>query len=110
MVAGQAKAPSPLRSAGALHNNGLPADSSPVAFRSAIIPILLGEEVKAVEAASALRARGIFVPAIRYPTVARGQARLRVTVTATHTEADLAQLLAALKSADFGSSRHAPSG
>jgi 8-amino-7-oxononanoate synthase len=70
--------------------------------QSAIIPILLGEESKAVEAASALRALGIFIPAIRYPTVARGQARLRLTLSAAHTHADLAQLLAALKSPDVG--------
>src|SRR5439155_11153263 len=48
-------------------------------FSSAIIPILIGDETKAVEAATALRGQGIFVPAVRYPTVGRGQARLRVT-------------------------------
>ena len=53
--------------------------------RSAIIPILIGEESKAVEAAAALREQGIFIPAIRYPTVARGQARLRLTLSAAHT-------------------------
>ena len=65
---------------------------------SAIIPILIGEENQAVQAAAALREQGIFIPAIRYPTVARGQARLRLTLSAAHTQADLAQLLAALKS------------
>ena len=65
---------------------------------SAIIPILIGDEAKAVAAAAALRERGIFIPAIRYPTVARGQARLRLTITATHTPADLAELQAALRS------------
>jgi 8-amino-7-oxononanoate synthase len=69
--------------------------------KSAIIPILIGEEGKAVEAATALRAQGIFIPAIRYPTVARGQARLRLTLSAAHTQADLAQLLTALKALDF---------
>jgi 8-amino-7-oxononanoate synthase len=69
---------------------------------SAIIPIMLGAESKAVEAATALRERGIFIPAIRYPTVARGKARLRLTVSAAHTDADLAQLLTALKSPGFG--------
>jgi 8-amino-7-oxononanoate synthase len=72
------------------------------AHRSAIIPILIGEEDKAVEAAAALRHQGIFIPAIRYPTVARGQARLRLTLSAAHSHADLAQLLAALRSLDFG--------
>jgi 7-keto-8-aminopelargonate synthetase-like enzyme len=69
--------------------------------RSAIIPILIGEESKAVEAATTLREQGIFIPAIRYPTVARGQARLRLTLSAAHTQADLAQLLTALKALDF---------
>ena len=69
---------------------------------SAIIPIMLGAESKAVEAAAALLERGIFIPAIRYPTVARGKARLRLTMSAAHTDADLAQLLTALKSPGFG--------
>jgi 7-keto-8-aminopelargonate synthetase-like enzyme len=71
-----------------------PASAS--AFRSAIIPIGVGDENKAVEAAALLRAQGIFVPAIRYPTVARGKARLRVTVTAAHTSEDIQQLKSAL--------------
>jgi 8-amino-7-oxononanoate synthase len=71
----------------------------PTIHQSAIIPILIGEEDKA---AAALRDQGIFIPAIRYPTVARGQARLRLTLSAAHTNADLAQLLAALRLLDFG--------
>jgi len=57
---------------------------------------LIGDETQAVEAAAALRERGIFIPAIRYPTVARGKARLRLTVTAAHTSADIEELLSAL--------------
>lgn len=71
----------------------MPATSSP----SAIVPIIIGEEAKAVEAASELRTRGCFVPAIRYPTVARGQARLRVTLTATHTPDHLEKFAASLR-------------
>ncbi len=67
------------------------------AIPSAIIPIVIGNETKAVEAAKSFLARGIFVPAIRYPTVARGAARLRVTLTAAHTESDIAELVGALK-------------
>ena len=63
---------------------------------SAIIPVLIGDETKAVAASAVLRERGIFVPAIRYPTVARGQARLRVTLTATHTTEEVNLLAAAL--------------
>jgi 8-amino-7-oxononanoate synthase len=76
-------------------------NSQPSTHRSAIIPILIGEEDKAVEAAAALREQGIFIPAIRYPTVARGQARLRLTLSAAHARADLAHLLTALQSLDI---------
>ena len=85
-----------------------PLPPPPSALRSAIIPILLGGEDRAVAAAAALRDQGLFIPAIRYPTVARGQARLRLTITATHSQADLARLLAALKSLHIGP--HAPTG
>jgi 8-amino-7-oxononanoate synthase len=64
---------------------------------SAIIPIILGEENRAVAASEELRRQNIFVPAIRYPTVARGAARLRVTLTATHSAADVATLVRALQ-------------
>jgi 8-amino-7-oxononanoate synthase len=67
-------------------------------LKSAIIPVLIGDETRAVAASAALREQGIFVPAIRYPTVARGQARLRLTVTATHTAEDISLLVAALRS------------
>lgn len=71
---------------------------------SAILPLILGEEATAVAAASALRNRGIFVPAIRYPTVARGAARLRITLTAAHSAEDVATLTRALSAI-----RHPPS-
>jgi len=57
-----------------------------------ILPVWIGDESKAVAAAAALRSRGVFVPAIRYPTVARGSARLRVTVTASHTSDEVERL------------------
>jgi len=66
-------------------------------IRSPIIPILIGEESAAMQKASGLRSLGLFVPAIRYPSVARGQARLRVTVSASHSAADVEQLLCALR-------------
>jgi len=59
---------------------------------------LIDDETQAVQASAALREQGIFVPAIRYPTVARGQARLRVTFTATHTADDISLLVAGLQS------------
>jgi 8-amino-7-oxononanoate synthase len=66
-------------------------------FLGAIIPFIIGDETKAVALALKLREQNIFIPAIRYPTVARGQARLRVTLTAAHAMEDVAKLLAALK-------------
>lgn len=64
--------------------------------RSAIIPLIIGAESDAVSAATALREQGIYIPGVRYPTVARGQARLRLTLTANHTAADFKILLNAL--------------
>jgi 8-amino-7-oxononanoate synthase len=64
---------------------------------SAIIPVILGDESTAVSAAAHLREQGIFIPAIRYPTVARGAARLRVTLTASHSADDVATMSRALE-------------
>jgi 8-amino-7-oxononanoate synthase len=69
----------------------------PSPFRSAILPLMIGDEARAVKTAAALLDKNIFVPAIRYPTVARGQARLRVTITAAHEPADIIQLAAAVQ-------------
>jgi 8-amino-7-oxononanoate synthase len=66
------------------------------AGRSAILPLIVGGESKAVHLANTLREHGFFIPAIRYPTVARGTARLRLTVTAAHASEDITQLLAIL--------------
>jgi 7-keto-8-aminopelargonate synthetase-like enzyme len=63
---------------------------------SAIVPILVGDERRAVEMAAKLEARGFLVPAIRYPTVAKGAARLRVSVSARTMEDDLCALAAAI--------------
>jgi 8-amino-7-oxononanoate synthase len=63
---------------------------------SPIVPIIVGREADAVAAAGALLDRGLLVPAIRPPTVAPGTSRLRVTVSAAHTDDDLARLLDAL--------------
>jgi 8-amino-7-oxononanoate synthase len=70
----------------------------PSTVAAAIIPIIIGDESKAVAAATKLREQNIFVPAIRYPAVARGKARLRVTLTAAHSFEDVTQLAGALNS------------
>ena len=66
------------------------------AIPSAIIPLIIGDESAAVATANSLREQGLFVPAIRYPTVARGAARLRITLTAAHTTTDVSELTKAL--------------
>lgn len=61
-----------------------------------IQPVLLGSELDAVTASEVLRARGLWVPAIRPPTVPSGSSRLRITFSAAHSEAEVDQLLEAL--------------
>lgn len=58
-----------------------------------IQPIVIGANEDALAAAAALDARGFWVPAIRPPTVPRGTARLRLSLSAAHASADLAQLI-----------------
>ena len=65
---------------------GLPVPVSP------IVPVLLGSEARALDASARLQDQGFLVTAIRPPTVPRGTARLRITFSATHTEADIDQL------------------
>ena len=74
----------------------------PSGAATAIIPLILGDEEKTLDAATKLRAQNIFVPAIRYPSVARGSARLRVTLTAAHSREDIFCLVDALKKLDIG--------
>ncbi len=64
---------------------------------TAIQPLLLGENDKAVQWSEQLLQQGILVSAIRPPTVPQGMARLRITFCATHTEAQVDRLLDALQ-------------
>ncbi len=64
---------------------------------SAIFPLLVGDEQAALNLAAALKTKGFLVPAIRYPTVAKGSARLRITVTAAHDENQIRSLCEAIK-------------
>ena len=64
---------------------------------SAIFPWIVGDEQTALDLSSALQSEGFLVPAIRYPTVAKGTARLRITVTASHKENQIRSLCQAIK-------------
>ena len=60
-----------------------------VSTESAIVPVVVGDERRAVEVARRLEERGFLVSAIRYPTVAKGAARLRFAVMSSHTRESL---------------------
>lgn len=63
---------------------------------SAIIPVILGKNERALAASAKLEKKGFLVPAIRYPTVPKNEARLRVTLSANHEEATIAALALAI--------------
>ena len=63
---------------------------------SAIQPLVLGESARALAASRLLESRGFLVTAIRPPTVPAGSARLRITLSAAHEEAQVDGLIAAL--------------
>jgi len=69
---------------------------SPMA-ESAILPIVIGGEESAVQMSRALLEKGFLVPAIRYPTVAKGSARLRVTITSGQTRENIWELAEVVK-------------
>ena len=61
-----------------------------------ILPLTVGAERRATEIADRLLAKGFWVPAIRYPTVKRGAARLRVSLSSAHEEHEIQGLVEAL--------------
>ena len=65
-----------------------------VTGETAIVPLMAGDERAAGAAAQTLREAGILISAIRYPTVARGEARLRAALRADHERAELARAAA----------------
>ena len=67
-----------------------------MASSTAIQPIIIGSNEEALRIGAGLYGKGLWVPAIRPPTVAAGTARLRLTLSAAHTHEDVAQLTAAL--------------
>ena len=66
--------------------------------QSAVAPLVLGDEERALTASAALEERGFLVTAIRPPTVPPGTSRLRFTFSAAHSEDDVAKLVAAVRS------------
>ncbi|MCI8528945.1 MAG: 8-amino-7-oxononanoate synthase [Lachnospiraceae bacterium] len=74
-----------------LQEQGIVADSD-----TAIIPIGIGEEEKALQVSERLAQQGYFIPAIRYPTVRKGEAMLRAALMATHTKEELAKAAQAI--------------
>jgi 8-amino-7-oxononanoate synthase len=69
---------------------------APSGHPSPIIPVVLGSEQAALTASAALLQEGLWVPAIRPPTVPVGTSRLRVTLSAAHSDEDVTRLLHAL--------------
>lgn len=75
-----------------LRENGLDVDSE-----TAIIPILIGDENLTLKLSKKLYEQGYYISAIRYPTVKKGSARLRITVMSAHTKAELKKVAETLK-------------
>jgi 8-amino-7-oxononanoate synthase len=77
---------------------GLRESDRPLALSDTPIqPLVLGGNSEAVRASAALRERGILVPAIRPPTVPEGSARLRISLSAAHSEEEVIRLASALR-------------
>jgi 8-amino-7-oxononanoate synthase len=83
-----------LSGAGAPSSSRSPSSLS--APSSPIVPVIVGSEQRALDSSAFLRAEGLWVPAIRPPTVPPGTSRLRVTLSAAHADADVARLADAL--------------
>ncbi|MDR2572868.1 MAG: 8-amino-7-oxononanoate synthase [Desulfovibrio sp.] len=77
--------------AGRLREGGIPAQGE-----TPVIPIVVGDEGRAKKAGEELFRMGLFIPCIRYPSVRKGGARLRVTLSAAHTRDDMDYAVACL--------------
>ncbi len=71
-----------------------------LASQTAIQPLIVGDNSETVALSDALATEGILVPAIRPPTVPKGSARLRISLSAAHTEADVDLLIETLRRAE----------
>ncbi len=74
--------------------------------QSAIVPVFIGEPGPAMEFASALRAGGIYTPAVRPPSVPSGKCRIRASIMATHEKKHIESALAAFEKAAAGISKN----
>jgi len=70
---------------------------SPLPGETPIVPIILGETAKAIQASEMLLDEGVFVTGFGYPVVPQGHARVRCQISAAHTREDLDFALAAFK-------------
>lgn len=77
-----------------LKKKGIPGQSE-----TAIIPIIVGDENKAMQVMDSLKRQGYYISAIRYPTVAKGKARLRIALMSSHSREEIDGLTDALKKA-----------
>jgi len=82
-----------FRAGAALHGLALAESRTPIQ------PLLIGSSAAALAASAQLEDAGFYAPAIRPPTVPEGKARLRITLSALHSESDVERLLGALKAA-----------
>ncbi|MDT9000728.1 8-amino-7-oxononanoate synthase [Paucibacter sp. APW11] len=78
-------------------HRGLPWQLAP--SETPVRPLIVGGNAEVMQLAARLEREGLRVPGIRPPTVPKGEARLRITLCATHTAADVDRLLAALEAA-----------
>ncbi len=70
----------------------------PPSTQAAILPVILGDEKQTLRTSEQLLQKGFLTPCIRYPTVARGSARLRITINAGHSTQQIEALAKALRS------------
>ncbi|MDB5986706.1 MAG: bioF [Nevskia sp.] len=85
-----------LRAGAAMRGIAIGLDGAAAATPTPILPLILGDEARAIALSRYLFERGLWVAAIRPPTVPAGTARLRITLSATHTRAQIEDLLDAI--------------
>lgn len=82
-----------------LHRYVRQLDGESLQHPAAIVPVIIGDEDATMQISARLLDAGLLIPAIRYPTVARGRARLRITLSAAHQPAQVERLVAELRRA-----------